>query len=197
MQKRSDLDQLWGEQILWMITSVQAYDSGQTSEYKRMALIIRTLLHDTASSTSLLTQIDGADSMRWLSMAPAMTEMTPTGHCGLWVSIPSEPGFRHVSGEPKYSMDFDKWWRYPVLRTHDFEFSRSDLVLRSVNVDGGAHVDPALPEPYANLTRRGGLNPLRVNSEGDTYTDSSNPVPSAIRTIASELWCSFRSAGLA
>ena len=52
---------------------------------------------------------------------------------------------------------------------------------------GGAHVDPFLPVDYESITRNGGLRPLRINSAGDPYPDSTDPVPSALRTICTEI----------
>lgn len=54
------------------------------------------------------------------------------------------------------------WWMQPVMRdTEGWEFSRQRLVLSLSNTDGGAHVDPSLPEDYFALSR---LNSAAVHA---------------------------------
>lgn len=60
------------------------------------------------------------------------------------------------------------------------EFTRRDLVLTVADQEGGAHIDPALNEAYANLSRFNSLSwKLVVNEEEKDFR--KNPVPPSIR----------------
>jgi hypothetical protein len=47
---RYELNDLLDEQLEFLRTSEQAFDHGVSSEYKRIALVLRVLLHDTGQS---------------------------------------------------------------------------------------------------------------------------------------------------
>ncbi|CAI9394006.1 hypothetical protein MICABA_02643 [Microbacterium sp. T2.11-28] len=88
---------------------------------------------------------------------------------------------------PQFECTFSQWWRGRMLEFNRASIDRSWFVLRTANFDGGAHVDPVLPADYESITRKGGLRPLRINSAGNPYPDSTDPVPSALRTICTEV----------
>ena len=54
---RPDLDELLREQIGFLERSSAAYDEGYHDEAKRIAVVVRVLLHDTQSSHSLFEQL--------------------------------------------------------------------------------------------------------------------------------------------
>ena len=54
-QSKVDLEDHLREQISFLRASADSYDSGFKGEAKRLAVIIRVLLHDTHKSTSLMT----------------------------------------------------------------------------------------------------------------------------------------------
>lgn len=161
-----------------------SFDAGVTSEAKRIAVVIRTLVHDTAVSRGLLGQLRMRDEIRWLSaVAP-----TASGFAGPpWLDGPFEPEYRHIPGMPAFECSFQEWWRGRLLEFDSTPIDRSWFVLTTANFDGGAHVDPALPAAYRSITRDGGLKTVRINSAGDPYPDLTDPVPSALRTICTEL----------
>lgn len=161
-----------------------SFDAGAVSESKRIAVAIRTLVHDTAMSQSLLSQMKMRDRITWLSAVPLRHDAF-TGPP--WLEGPREPGYRHIPGMPEYECTFPQWWRGRMLEFNGTPIDRSWFVLQTANFDGGAHVDPTLPEDYESITRNGGLRPLRINSAGDPYPDSTDPVPSALRTICTEI----------
>ena len=184
MRTKRDLEQLLNEHLDWLRASAERYDARHFSEAKRIAVIIRSLVHDTGVSTSLLSQLGMRDKMVWRSAVgfEDATFVSPP-----WADLPHEPGFTDIRRMSAHEIDFDTWWKAPML-THDgTRIDRSWFVLHAANFDGGAHVDPQLPETYRSLTREGGLNPLRINSVGEQYPDCSDPVPSALRTICTEV----------
>lgn len=188
---KADLDQRLGEHLEWLRASAERYDARHTSEAKRMAVTIRSLVHDTPVSKSLLTQLRMRDRMVWKSLVPMRGdgfEHAP------WIDDPRQPGFAHIPGAAFHDCDFDTWWRAALFSFRGVDIDRSWFVLHLANYDGGAHVDPALPDLYRSMAREGGLNPLRINSAGQRYPDSSDPVPSALRTICTEIVISIESA---
>lgn len=184
MRTKRELEQRLGEQISWLRASAMSFDAGVVSEAKRIAVVIRTLVHDTAVSRGLLGQLKMRDEIPWLS-AVATTE---TGFAGPpWMDGPHEPEFRHIAGMPAFECTFEQWWRGRMLQFNSTAIDRSWFVLRTANFDGGAHVAPALPDDYRSITRDGGLKMFRINSAGQPYPDSTDPVPTALRTICTEL----------
>lgn len=81
---------------------------------------------------------------------------------------------------------FDLWWTIPVIRdAQGNEISRRDLVLSVADMDGGTHVDPAIEEVYARLSRSNSLAWVFQNDKG--AQSLGNPVPASIRQIAWEV----------
>ncbi len=81
---------------------------------------------------------------------------------------------------------FDLWWALPVIRdAQRNEISRRDLVLSVADMDGGTHVDPAIEEVYARLSRSNSLAWVFQNDKG--ARPLGNPVPASIRQIAWEV----------
>jgi len=184
VRTKRELEQRLSEQIAWLRASALSYDAGVVSEAKRIAVVVRTLVHDTSVSRGLLSQLKMRDEISWLSAV----EPTGTGFAGPpWVNSPLEPEFRHIPGMPAFECTFPVWWRGRMFQFNGAAIDRSWFVLTTANFDGGAHVDPVLPPDYRSITREGGLKTVRINSAGDPYPDSTDPVPSALRTICTEL----------
>lgn len=191
MRTKADLEQLLCEHLDWLRASAERYDARHFSEAKRIAVSIRSLVHDTGVSTSLLSQLGMRDKMVWRSSVG----LTSTGfESPPWVSFPHEAGFADIRGMPAHETDFTTWWSAPLLVHDGTQIDRSWFVLHVANYDGGAHVDPRLPGTYRSLAREGGLNPLRINSAGQRYPDRNDPVPSALRTICTEVVVSIAAA---
>jgi hypothetical protein len=62
---RHTLNGLLDEQLAFLRTSAHAFDRGVLPEYKRIALVLRVLLHDTGRSHSLLGQFGVKTSLRF------------------------------------------------------------------------------------------------------------------------------------
>lgn len=190
-RSKEELTALVWEHHDWLMTSAARFDEGHISESKRIAVAIRTLVHHAGKSRSLLRQLGVRDQMQWLSAVPA-------GETGarspLWTYDPHEVGFGHLAIAPVHPVDFFTWWNSAVITYDDVPVSRSWMVLNVANFDGGAHVDPNLPAVYKALSRDGALRPYRVNSVGTLYRDTSDFIPSALRTMCSEVVCSIEAA---
>ncbi len=139
-------------------------------EAKRIATIVRTLLHDTPNSTSLLKQLDIKDNISFLDTAApndgrlhSMTNMSgvrgenSSQYLGLVAKINSGDSLiatplynQHLAGwfdDYKKSI-FDIWWNKIVIDINENKLNRKELILYAANKDGGAHIDAKLPNDY-------------------------------------------------
>jgi hypothetical protein len=81
---------------------------------------------------------------------------------------------------------FDQWWDAPVFIDRDrISLTRKQLVVIAANQDGGAHVDPALDETYAKLSKQNSMNLTAV--EDGQARPMAGPERAAIRQIAHEV----------
>lgn len=185
------------EQLDFLRSSAAAYDRGIEHEAKRLSATIRTLVHDTGRSTSLLHHLGVKNRVGFVDRGPP--EPPPGGghviHFGVCiVRMQMVPGgdvrYQPVLGNPSPErvhppMSFKDWWRAPILRDQQGNsFTREELVLALANKDGGAHIDAALDEAYEALTRD--------NSMGFTQGEDNRPITNSlvhasVRHIAYEL----------
>lgn len=88
---------------------------------------------------------------------------------------------------------FGRWWSEPVIIDSNREtWSRKELVLNISNKDGGAHVDPDLPEKLENISKKNAM--AWVKTEGGPL--DNRPDLASIRQIAFEVQQSIEKAGL-
>ena len=194
-QAQTDLRRFLAEQVAFLRNSAASYDAGFAGEAKRLAVVARVLLHDTATSHSLLGLLGLKPGMTFIDTGDAYdpNQIVGSFHGLALVSlgsdgarfvprcvVPPRPGLAHI-WKP-----FDDWWKQVVIVDGKGEsFARRDLVLNLANKEGGAHVDPALHTAWADLTRQ--------NSMGFTFQvpGSSGPVDgiesTSCRQIADEL----------
>lgn len=175
----AELERHLAEQVSFLRVSAQAFDAGLEAEAKRLATSIRVLVHDTATSKSLIGQLGLKETMRFEDttfrhevLPPGMTAR-PTGtivlHSGLTVTQMTLGGrdagtkfaapLDHIAPEREGPpVEFAHWWEPVILRdTQDHDFSRRSLVLALANEDGGAHVGPKLAAGYAALVKANSL----------------------------------------
>jgi hypothetical protein len=187
------------EQRSFLARSSAAYDSGFEDEAKRLTLTIRVLLHDTAQSQSLLTQLQIKNSLRYTDSAdpinPANLLPTPglvmmqmtTGVGGRYIA-PLENLSPNRQGNVK---QFRPWWEDPVTKIGDDTHARRDYVLTVANKEGGGHVDPALNQAWVDLTRNNavGWQYFEESPAGRTETDFEGDLGLAsVRQIAGRSW---------
>lgn len=182
------------EQLDFLQSSIAAYDAGKEHEAKRLSVQIRTLVHNTGRSTSLLKHLGVQEQLGWVDRGPP--EPPPRAHVisfGLCVVQ-----LRFDTGQSSYRpavlrpapdrlhppVAFEDWWRRDVLRDQQGNaFTRADLVLSLSDQDGGAHIDAALNEKYRALTRE---NSVGFSQDGRRPLANSI-VHASVRQIAQEL----------
>ncbi len=174
-------------------------------EAKRIATIIRVLLHDTSYSFSLLKQLDIKESILYIDTAApndgrmhSMTNLhrvssqNSSQYLGLVArvntgeSLLATPLYiQHLTewygGYDK--CDFDSWWNKNVLDISGSTFTRKDLVLYVANKDGGAHIDASLSDEYMTLKATN----LSLNIEGVHTEFESNIIYASLAQIGWEM----------
>jgi hypothetical protein len=176
------------EQIHFIHTSCDHYDSGVGSEAKRIATPIRVLVHDTPKSHSLLKQLGLKQRLKFLSLAVPNNPYNFGPYHGLvdieLVKRIYIPKLDHVPPRP---MSFRDWWEETVLKDGNGTlYSRGDLVLFLANKDGGAHVDPVMDEAYKRLTSENHVG-YEVAVSGKPIKWHENPVFPSVRHIGHEI----------
>ncbi len=185
-----DLNLLLQEQLEFLMLSCASFDNGFAGEIKRLAVSVRVLVHDTNSSSSLLTlanrkSIDFADS------ADPYDDENVLSHSSLIQIRMTSQGAKpkpHLDDalQPRY-VPFDAWWNGIVLvDSNKNEFSRKDITLYLANKEGGAHVDHEIDEKYHNLRNKNSLGLVTVLGDGRQIAGEDH-VPATMRQIAHEL----------
>lgn len=164
-QSRGELREALKEQVSLLVHFCTGYDEGTIALAKPMATALRVCLHHRGRSTSLLQQL----GLRcgWFFSAPgrlgpsavpigcSLTPMSFRDGSGRYVPTLARPGKRD-------RLPFPEWWTGSVLRAPTGEtMSRMDIVTAVADMDGGAHVDPALEPLYARF-RSGQLLGMRA-----------------------------------
>lgn len=174
-------------------------------EAKRIATIIRVLLHDTSTSNSLLKQLEVKDNLCFLDTASpndgmlhSMTNMSgvrasnSNQYLGLVAKINTGDS---LIATPLYNqhlkewydgyqkLKFDIWWNNTVININGNALKRKDLILNAANKDGGAHIDAKLPNDYG-ITKK---TNLILNIQGTETEFERNIVYASIAQIGWEL----------
>ena len=199
-QSKEDLENHLKEQISFLQASSTAYDNGFRGEAKRIAVVIRVLVHDTKHSTSLMKLL-GIKDIDFFDSSSDYDTQNLLSFLGL-VLIKKFPGGAEyvpkcvIPPKPlnrKYrSIPFEEWWnKVVIVDKHKKRFTRRDLVLSLSNKEGGAHVDPKLDASYIALTRENSLGWRYFigNLEGDI-----SPIELAsMRQISQEIFLTLKS----
>lgn len=190
VRTKEDLQKQLDDQIYFLKESITAFDSGREMEFKRIALTLRVLLHDSWKSKSLLGQLEMKDTL-FIDSAIPFEELSQSSHSGLvMLGTPLHGGSSKplpiLDGPFESKITFDNWWNGVVFRDDGGnEFSRKDLVMTVADKDGGAHVDANLPKDYFDLREKNSLGWYDVDGQGVT-SPGLDQVPAAIRQIAHE-----------
>lgn len=193
-QTPTDFTKQLADQIDLLKELAKLYDSGKTVAAKAMATGVRVLLHDTSSSTSLLTLLDrkniyffdtnGAEEQAWgggkhigsyHGLVGAATNSTYTPY--LDESVP---------GCSKESLFDEYWGRVVFVDGKGNSFTRKDIILTLTNQDGGAHVDPGLSTKYAELSRQNSMG-LTASVNGTEHKPLERAELAATRQITHEV----------
>jgi hypothetical protein len=169
----SKIDEKFDDQLSFLRKSIAEYDAGDTSEYQRMALAIRILLHETKKSHSLRLQA-GLQEALFVSMAQPINKKNLVAVFRLALVEVSGKGAQlkpildTLGFLAPRLLKFSDWWSEPVLRdNHQHFFRRRDIVLAVADMDGGGHVDPEIDEAYHRLANENSIGLLSVGPDGE------------------------------
>lgn len=187
---REALEQHLQDQLHFLEQSADAFDKGFTAEYRRMALSIRVLVHETRSSHALLAQL-GLLNTDFIDTAREIDPDNLLSHSGLTMMLHGgvNGGFAAPLDDTpfKVSRPFADWWAAPVMKDGQRRIlTRKDLVLTAANQDGGGHVDPALDETYADISQRNSLG-WQVQGADGAWKELPGAERVSIRQIAHEV----------
>ena len=200
-----DLEADLSEQLQFLASSGRAFDQGDLAEAKRIALVIRVLVHDTAMSHSLLAQLGVKDSLAWADSAPVIDNdpnivgrspgLTAMGLGADGIAFSARYMDSIERSNTTRYVSFSDWWERPViLDSNDAEFSRKELVLALVNKDGGAHLDRLNEKTHA-LVHGNSAGFVCVDTGGATPSPIPTPIYASVRTVAEELLLTLRRSG--
>jgi hypothetical protein len=214
-QTQAELIEHLRAQLGFLERSAEAFDNGFQDEAKRLAVVIRVLLHDTPASQSVLGLLGVKQHLAFMDSANRIDPKNLVSTPGLVMFSVSADGPRYEAKlgrfkpprgrRPNPPKRFDAWWNDPVTKDDEGHlFARRDYVLAVANKEGGAHVDPTLDAKWAALTRNDSLGfvqspqgGIRVGLGPNKAEGASLGTPAlvCIRQIAYELDESLR-AGL-
>lgn len=200
-----DLEADLSEQLQFLASSGRAFDHGDLAEAKRIALVIRVLVHDTVISHSLLAQLGIKDTLAWADSAPVIDNdpsivgrspgLTPMGLGADGIAFAARYMDSIERSNTTRYVSFSDWWERPViLDSSDAEFSRKELVLALVNKDGGAHLDRLNEKTHA-LVHGNSAGFVRIDMAGGPSEPIPTPIYASVRTVAEELLLTLRRSG--
>jgi hypothetical protein len=179
---RDDLLEQLREQVAFLERSAASFDQGFQDEAKRLATVIRVLVHDTSASLSVLGQLGEKAKLQFLDTAATISPENLVGTPGLVMfHVSASQSHGDVQYDPRLELSwrrdakaFDAWWTDPVTKTPSGSlFSRCD------------YVDPSLDADWAALTRQNALAFVKFGPEGEQ--DMGSPALPTVRQIAYEV----------
>jgi hypothetical protein len=186
-------------QLGFLRLSSQSFDKGAEREGVRIATVVRTLVHTTRNSLGLLDQLAIKQTLRCPQTANRDVRQAMWRH-QLWFdgeqmrACYTPIGHERVAEAPW--VPFDEWWEQLVLEDAEGnQFTRKRFILLAANKDGGAHVDPALPDPLAALNLRNSGGWFISNNDGPFEPYESSPFLVTARQIGIELEAAVLRAG--
>jgi hypothetical protein len=154
-----DLRRKLREQLQHLANSCASYDLGHKSEAIRIATVVRVLVHDTTSSTSLLSHLN-AKGILLLSTVIGKPDPAMKYFHGMGMARQHRDGQRELI--PSFALPLstlipaDTWWNETVFVLEAGEvLTRKSIVLAAANQDGGTHVDLNINSGYRALATDG------------------------------------------
>jgi hypothetical protein len=206
---QGDLDDRVRQQVRILLDAAKRYDQGAPharDEALTMAIRLRTLLHK-GNDQSGLERGGYLTRMRFCSSVgiPPNDSSPFIGALQQVLILRPEPGQQHVSFKPAFghhirqlspghqarliltAPTFQEWWTSVLIRDFDRrEFTREFIVKTVANKDGGAHLDPKLPQDYLAISRGAGTFGLSMRIDDGDDHHAGDPVPALLRQITWE-----------
>jgi len=179
------------KQLGFLERSCKSYDEGYIDEGVRIATIIRVLIHDTKSSTSLLHHMNSKKiNILSTTFEPSKQTISFIGMGMMKIGSSDSSYFPQLGNGPiNEFIDLDKWWNQVVMVLgKEQRISRKKIVLAAANKDGGTHVDSKLTKEYEMLSQEGAAGHFSYTNNG---IESVRPITDAhlvsLRQMAYEI----------
>lgn len=162
-----------------------------------IATSLRVLLHDTHSSTSLLTQLQQHNSILQSTVNPEYFQSSGQ----LYIDVipytyidpqTLKPSLFTINDVPYefYPLNKTEWWNQDIYRLSDFSneeivthtYTRKELVLHMANKEGGAHIDSKITRKMKAFKENTPF--IEVENNQRIYIDH---LPIFIRLFAEEI----------
>lgn len=196
-----DFNEHLKSQLGYLERSCQSFDEGHHDEAIRIATTIRTLIHQTDNSTSLLTHLNSNAIELLSTIPPANPDLLYEMGIGTWKISADKQQFFPTLGDGwfKQSVPATEWWDQLIcVLNPETKLARKEVVLRAANKDGGAHVASSLPAGYAALKAEGAAGYfIRTVGGKQVREPIINVHLIALRQMAYELLNSEQLTGLA
>lgn len=154
----NNIIELGEENLGYLKNSLNQIEKGEFFEVKRVASTIRTLIHETGNSHSLIKQIEHHPSnimdkecYFFANAQPLKSSLLEGLHSAIRCQFPRMRFDDSIENHEIYFRTWntlDDWWngllfKNPIIEN---EFSRRDIIIHFANKEGGSHVDPNLPQ---------------------------------------------------
>jgi hypothetical protein len=165
LRSRQDLEAALREQIQLLQSACNSYDKGFEAVGKHIAITLRVLLHNSATSKALLDQMDYMH-IKYIDTAGVIDPENILSECRfVTMRISTSEGGKYLPhvlahGDEKCNsrISFSRWWNNSVYKDQNGNtMNRRDLILNVADTDGGGHVDQDLDELYYEFSRRNSL----------------------------------------
>lgn len=198
---REDLIRAVNDQLNSLAIHTLSFEQGHEFVINDMAMRLRVLLHHypKSRSHSLINQLDLEDIPFLNTASPYLPNNLISSYYGL-VSMQMTRGKgaafvpKGINLDHKYQgWVFKEWWNGLVIKTPNYQFTRSKLVLTIANQAGGGHVDPTQDKEYYDLKRSKDLGWTFFKKSGEAVP-MNNPDSPSIQQIAMEVLATFHTA---
>lgn len=178
-------------QLGFLRRSCELYDAGHKDESLRLSVVIRTLVHDTHISTSLLKQMGIKDRLHFDSSLGFAARLPPGFQPTMILPIMLTSAGEGVTAafngsSPNIKLSINDWWEEIVMK-QEHSFTRKDVVLSAANQDGGAHVDE-FPSDRTKELREDLARVMSVKVNGIEVNNLENHHFPLIRQFAHEIF---------
>jgi len=173
------------DQMAHLDASLTGFVQGRFAEANRVAVVVRVLVHDTALSRSLYSQLELKSVLKWVSTEhppPSTGVIMLMGLFSIRLAASDGESTMEIGPVPPDEilargtlLDFDTWWTTPVLISNSEVIARRDIVSMLANQDGGAHVD---------ITK---ARFVRLLASVPAFTFASDDDPQAPREVSEEV----------
>lgn len=152
----NDFQRQLHDQLGFIDTSAGLVLRGNHREAVRIATAIRVIVHQTTPKKPSLLTLLGTPNPEMLSTGTPLSAKAIFGESGLTRMAWDQSGMRlepTLDRGAKRLIPFTEWWEERIFTIGGVSLTRRELVLAAANKDGGAHVDPKVPENYEMLRR--------------------------------------------